>query len=418
MNKLTLNESIAIPSLINSQSVAIEYIRNWFMSQWDIDFFKKVHINDRFMLHEFKESNFDKLKSLRMEKPSLAITPDAITEFNRDHIDTHQGGLDLQLIRGRLKNHFFKDPTRNMYLGISLQQLSFTVNFKVRVDSRAEQMDLLSYMNIAYRIGSSQGEYIDLDMHIPYDLILYVARDSGFEIENNRIKDTINFISYLNQYSILPIIYKYRENTGRCEYFIRLSELYSHISCMDQINPDDGEKINRISTNYSLNMNVELKFPAPKIFTYYSSNEHSHVVLSNSENPTFDVFKICLPDIPEYNDKKWDRLLITEWCRDSKDEKIIDFNNLDIFTENSKIRTIIIDSIKKNIPPSIFIEFKLYNNGNEILYDIDWNTLSINIISPIVDDVVNIGIYIDKNYLNNVIIANDKLNEYRYNISK
>ena len=62
------------------------------------------------------------------------------------------------------------------------------------------------------------------------------------------------------------------------------------------------------------------------------------------------------------------------------------------------------------ISPSIFMNIKLYNNGNNISYNIDWNTFKIHTNVPIYNHNVQIVLYTDMEYVKSVVFNQENFN--------
>ncbi|MGL5327989.1 MAG: hypothetical protein ACRDD7_01890 [Peptostreptococcaceae bacterium] len=406
-----LYSSISIPSTIHSYSIAVEYMKKWFLDKFKNNYFKTVHLDGR---HVFDEArNFDMIKSLKKLKPSVAITPQLEFDFNRDTLDLYQFGLKHYSRRSKLETSFFKDLDKNMYLSVSMEALQMNFNYRIRLSTRAQQVDLYKYINMACRIGATQGEDIDIDYHIPYSMILQVANDAGFEIKDNRIINVVEFVTYLNSHSIIPVLYKYRTVNGKSEFFLRFKDIYMHINSLTPLSADDGESEGQLRSNYIIDMNVTLRMPTVKMYNYYSVETHDimdNIELSDEAN--VGLFGIKIPNIPEKNEKGWNEYLTTEFfCDNNKDNLVINFKEL---FEGGDLERIISHTNDIHISPSIFIDFKLFNNGDELSYDINWDTQIMTSHEIPVSKITNISVYVDSNYLHKQIINIDELNKDRY----
>lgn len=410
-NKIkTLHSSICVPSTIHAYSLGMQYIQDWFFSKFSKNYFKTIHIDQKHVLDDFRKSS-DMYKNLKKLKPSVSITPQLSFEFDRDNIDLYNAGLDTYVKRHRLDNAFLKDRKNNVYLGIELEQLEINFNFRIRVSTRAQQIDLYKYLNLALRIGSTQGKDVDMDFHIPYSLMIQLAQDVGFSVTDNKIDEPLKFLSYLNNNSAFPILYKLRTINGKNEFFIRLNDVYVHLSCLDMINADDGERENMLYTNYIMEFTVVLKIPAPKMYIYYSMEEHDKISSIENENENrIGLYNIKIPDIPEMNDKGWGQYIITSYYADERGVVTeIDFKEL---IQGSELEKIIEYTKSIYISPNIFIDFKLFNNGIKIDYDIDWDNMKIKTKLPIVDNLIDISLYVDLNYMKEQMIT---INGEKYN---
>lgn len=405
-----LFSSLCIPSSANSYGIAIEYMRNWFLSNFDNDYWKTVYVDGKFILDDFRQFNHhDSIKKL---KPSLSIIPQVSFDYDREKIDLYQGNLRQLIRRSKAESSFFKDENKNMFIGLMMEQLQMNFTFRMRVSSRAQQVELYKYIQMAFRIGSTQGEYIDIDFHIPDSLILQLAKDAGFDVRDSKIKNVLSFVKYLNSNSILPILYKYRNINGRNEFFLRLPNMYTHISCLDYPSADDGEREGMIFNNFMIDMNVVLKMPTPKAYSYYSLEKHDtikHIDSTMSGSP--NVLSIQLLDIPEKNSKGWDKFITTEYQdEDLTNPLIIDFGEL---FENSDILQIIKYNNSIYISSNIFIDFQIYNNGKKIDYAINWEELKLYTNQNMESITTSIAIYVDLAYINETIINLEQLNKDR-----
>ena len=408
-----LRSSLSIPSAMNSYSMAIEYMKNWFLSKFNNSYFKTIHIDGKHVLDDFR--TFNKTENLKKAKPSVAIIPRMDMEWDREGLDTYLYDKSQYIRRSKLESAFFKDRKRNMYLAIGLDQIKMDFNFRIRVSTRGQQVDLYKYMNMAFRIGATQDENIDMDFHIPYSLMLQVAKDAGFEIENERIKKPIEFVTYMNDHSVIPVLYKYRTINGKSEFFLRFREMYVHISCLDKLSADDGEREGMLNTNYMIDFNATVKMPSPKRYMYYSLEEHD-LIKGIELDDTIGLYNIKIPEIPETNEKGWQTLLTTECYEEDRSKPLsIVFKEL---LDDSDTGKVIENHINMKITPLLFIDFKLFNNGKEIEYDLDWNTYTMTTKEILEDKITNISIYVDLKYITNHIIQMNEMNDSRMKTSK
>jgi len=383
---------------------------NCFLSKFDVDYWKVVYVDGKFILDDFRKFNHH--DSIKTMKPSLSIVPQVTFEHDRERVDLYQGSLHQLINRSREDSAFFKDRDKNMFVSLMMEQLQMNFTFRMKVSSRAQQVELYKYIQMAFRIGSTQGEYIDIDFHIPYTLILQLAADSGFEIIDEKIKNVLSFVKYLNEHSILPILYKYRNVNGKNEFFIRMPNMYAHISCQDAPSADDGDREGMIFNNFMIDMNVILQMPMPKAYSFYSLKPPDiikHIDTNDTGSPA--VISIELMNYPEKNSKGWDKFITTDYYEENIIKPlVIDFAEL--FDDSEILRTIKYNN-NIQISSSIFIDFIINNNGKIIPYTIDWKELKLNTDTVVISENTNIAIYIDLGYINDTIINLTELNEDR-----
>jgi hypothetical protein len=236
-----LYKSLAMPSYVHGYSLAIEYMREWFINKFPEDFFKCIHINGKHVLDDWK--HFNNLNTKR-EKPMLAIVPTVDYDFDRDMLDLYGADQDMFLKRSNYQQSFLKDYDKEVFLAMQTRALRMNFGFKIRVATRSQQLDLFNRMEIWFRIGATQEDIISADFHVPYDIMLNIAKDLHYNIDeqNKTIVNITEFVSYLNAHSELPFIYKMRAINQKPEFFIRIKNLYLHLSTKDKLQMDDGER--------------------------------------------------------------------------------------------------------------------------------------------------------------------------------
>ena len=411
---IILKKYVSIPSTTHGYSIAIEYIRDWILSKFPENFFKTVHVNGKHVLADYRK--FKENQKRMIEKPALAIIPKMNPDYNRDNVDLIQGGLDLYTRRSvYCSQTFMSDDDNNIYLDMQMKQIQLPVDFRMRVKSRAQQLDLLEFVRIACRIGSTQGEYIDIDCHVPYDIMIAIAKDCGFQLivdeksGEYHIKDIVSFLRYLNSHSLLNFVYKFRTANGRNEFFIRLKNCYTHIACLDGISIDDGERQGTLDNNFHVDFSVTLTFPVPAIFVYNSKANHR--IFNKEPRDICALYQIVLTGPPEKDENNWSKYLTTQWVDPNKKLDTIEFESL---LENFDLKRVLKFTIDTGVSPQIFMNIKMYNGQHELPLYIDWEKYIIHCKKhDVLDEVSDIAIYVDLEYMNNTIANIDNLTNNR-----
>lgn len=407
-NDIALKRNISIPSIAHSYGLAVEFMRYWFLSQFEEGFFKSVYVDGKYIFDDFKE--FNQNMPIVKETPMLAIQPTINTEYDRDHVDLFEGGREVLTRRTKFFNTgFMQDYENNQFLGIRMKQIEMNFVFKIRVDTRSLQLDLLEYMRLAFRSGCTTGKYVNMDIHVPYEIMLNIAEDTGFEITNDchnrpRIVNICGFMKYLNSHSHIPFLYKFRSANGNSEFFIRMKDTFVRIYNLENIEKDDGEQVGMNNENFHLEMQCTLHFPAPAFYYYYTNKtlkkefeERNSLLRLYS----FDFDNIDPPDVDEHN---WRQYITTDYYFDKDEEKVIEFEEL---LSESKLLKVLHNHVESGLSPSIFLNIKIYNVHKESDIKIDWEKYKIIINSPIIENKVNITIYIDLEYFNNQLLLID-----------
>lgn len=405
-----LLKNLCVPSASHAYSVAVEFFKNWVLSKFDKNYFKTVYIDGKHLFDEFAKINEKEL--VKRGKPAIAIIPSLDINFNREGIDVTQHDLNYYARTFNHRETFFKDLSKDLYIGVSLDQLLFNFQVKVKLNTRAKQLDVMRYMKIAYKIGATSGYYMDMDMHVPYDMLFTLAEEVGFDVDydNKLIKEPFKFLSYLNSHSEIPFIYKLRSINNRPEFFLRASNMYVHIKVPD-INIDDGERQNQVSSNYYIEFSAEMRFPAPKIFCYFSMKTSNFMRFN--ENGQLKTYIINFSNIPNTNSKGWDQFISLSYEEEDKSKPLtIEFG--DIFAKDINIMRVIKACKDCHISPSAFLDFKVFNNNEEYLYDIDWDTLSLTTREPVEHILSSFIVYLNKEFFNDSLVTLD--NAYKKRI--
>lgn len=390
--------SITVPSNIHTYSVSMEYIKNWFLSKFKEGYFKHIHIDGKHVFDDFRRFRLDRANKL--QKPLLSITPRINFEYNRNNLDINLKNMNLFLNTGIVDRAFYKNFENNTFLGTDMEMLEVQYTFRIKLNTRAQQVDLYKYMKMAFSIGTTETKHIDIDYHIPNYMILQIAKDNGFEIENNKVKDIVSFISFINSKSELPIMCKYRGINGNSEFFVRFRDVTYHITLLEQLNADDGEREGQLETNFNIEMSIMCYIPTPRIYLYFSKNDKDIYVEPIEKDPLVEdvmTMRIELTRIPEVNDRGWNQYLITEHLNTNHSTLIEE--DISPLLKDIRIYDIVQSNNKLNISSDTFIEFKIYNAEKEIPYTMDWETCKIKFLNITTADITNIAVYIDTDYV-------------------
>ena len=407
LHKMRLNSDISVPSTIHGYSIGIEYMRKWFLDKFDKDYFKTIFVAGKSVFDDYRRLSRKEL--LTIEKPAVSINPALDVDYNRDFVDMYPGGLKMFAKRTcTYDKAFFSDYESNTYLAMHLRLMRINFNFRVRVKTRAQQIDVLEFMRIAFKNGSTHGEYVDMDFHVPKEIIICIARDNGFETdENGKVKDIIGFLQYLNAHSGFPFMYKLRTINGNNEFFIKVPSLFIHINCTDPLSIDEGERQGQLDNNFHIEMNCVLSLPVPQFYAYFT--DHTIELEKKLKRELLGLYNLSdVYQIPEINDKKWELLIKTDWVND---EKYLDTINFTELLDRPDFKRVIEHTKNIGLSPEVFLDIHLYNNFKEIYIEVDWDNFDIIVKSVLDSEQSSIAIYADRQYINEqLILLNDMYN--------
>lgn len=411
-----LYASLALPSYVHGYSLGIEYMYNWFKSKFPDDFFKGgIYIDGKYVLDDYKRLNEHYMKNIiKGENPRARMAPVVDYDWDREGIDLYQGPPQVYLRRSKYEDSFFKDYERELFLGMKTREMKMNVGFKVRVNSRSQQLDTFNRMELYCRNGATQYEYISVDFHIPKYIMLSIADKAGFEIKNSQVINVIEFINYLNRHSEIPFLFKMRAINQQPEFFIRINKLYTHISILDKLSLDDGERDGKLDLNFGIEMATILNMPIPHYFSYYSATPlTSDVKVVESNEGCVAIYSINIVDIPNVDENGWNIVAVTEYQTD-KGDKTIDLKP--IFAGDNPLNRAINHELTRGISPDRFIDIKVFRDDDiskEPEFKIDWKKMELEFRYPEDEEMLQIAIYYDHEYINELEIELGKYYDNR-----
>lgn len=425
-----LYKTMEVPSYVHGYSLAIEYMRNWFLSKFPRDknsptgsFFRTIYVNGAHVLDNWKNWNNYNIKR---EKPMLAIVPTLNSDYDRDNVDMYMGDANILLKRSKYQDSFIKDYQNKIFLYLQLREMEMNFAFRVRVNSRSEQLDLLNKMELWFRVGTTQKDNVSADFHIPSDIMYQIAKDAGFdfiEAENQQkdfskgiIKDLPEFIQYLNSHSTAPIIFKMRAINQKPEFFVRARNLFTHLAIRDKITIDDGERDGKLDTNYHLEMNVQLHMPVPYFYAYMNQIPiHDSISISETK-PALGIYTVNNYDIKPENDQGWPSITVSSYYAEPG-EQYIDISEL-FNSEKWPVAKVLKYDMNLDISPEGFLDVRvLHHHENNFIdgrvaqFHMDYRNLRITLDEELKEAMMyDIVIYADMKYVNSRLMTIENYN--------
>lgn len=400
-----LRTSVVLPSQQQAFAVCTEIMIEWFLSKYPEKFFNSIYVNGAHSFDEFRKfSTID--QQMRRTNPLLAVVPSIDASYNRDWIDSTPE-IPTLLRRTRFEGVFFSDIENNkgLHLQLMFKTIKMAFLFKMRLDTRAQELDMMEYIKVKHRAGYSETLTLDMDIHVPKPIISQIAFDNGFELnDGGSPKNPIEVLNYLNTHSLIPFMYKLRCSTGNDEYFIKVPDCTVHIKS-ELPSMDEGERQNSITTNYNIEFNVEVEMTAPYCYTYYSQKELQQY-LSNKPNldSAIIIMQAALTDVPPEDQNHWALLTTTEYGVDDEDlNKPLDINFKELFA-GTDIGLVLDYTQRIAISPAVFLNFIMFNDAKQLKYKMDWGKMVAHIDDGISVDRTVIGIYVNMKYVNDTII--------------
>jgi hypothetical protein len=380
-------------------------MKHWFNSKFEHkEFIKSEYIDGKYVYDDFRR--LSKSILLKRPKPSLTITPTIDWDYDNDKVDSYPYGLSLYTMTGKFRSAFFNDPDRDVYIGFNMETILMKFNFRLRVETRAQQLDLFKYMKVAHRVGFSDVKDADMDFHVPYPMMLQIAMDLGFETEctgdgYDQICNIPKFLKYLNRHSAIPFLYKYRTINGKHEFFLRMQRLTVNIR-PTEISADDGEREGQLTNNFNIELEAEVRFPAPRMYAYYSTGEHHlnkiYSTWDQSDGSPITIYAFKAIPIANENRYGWPLYMHTEYdLALTERDKPLEIDCSGII--EGDIGEVIKDTLETGVSPAVFFDMLIINGGEVVKGRMDWNTLTFHSINPVMDLANYVGIYVDMDYV-------------------
>lgn len=412
-----LHGNLVLPSYVHGYSLGIEYMHNWFRKGFDKDYFKGgIYIEGKHVLDDYTRlNNYSMRNIVKGQNPRARIGVEVDHDYDREGLDLYQAPPEVFLKRSKFQDAFFKDYERDMFLGFMPRGIRMNFNFKVRVNTKSQQLDVFNSMELNFRNGATQHEYLSADFHVPKHIMLYIANKAGFEIIDEEVVDIIEFIQYLNAHSDIPFLYKLRAINQQCEFFIRVNNLYTHIAVRDKLSVDNGERDGKLDYNFHVEMTAILEMPIPHYYAFYSPEPlQESVIVTESANTCVAIYSMNLLDIPLFDEHGWNHITTTDYSTDVGDTEM---DLSPIFGGDNSLARAINHDLTLGISPAKYINIKVYHDediARDVPIKMDWKRKTAVFLEPISrEEILHIAMYYDKQYINELDIELRNLKENR-----
>ena len=411
----SLKCDLFIPSYVHSLSIATEFIYNYVFSRFPQDYFKTIHVAGKHPFEDFRR--LEKGNLTVRENPAASLTYSIQYDFNDNNLDYNLLSVNKYLKKSQWQRSFFKCPSRGLYVGMDLEAMMINYNFRFKVYSRAQQLDLFNRLRKVFRLGCTETIDIDCDFHLDKSMTLAIAKEAGFNIDTStgEVLDPWNFTRFLNAHSQMPILYKLRLINQKYEYFLRMRNLPVHLDFQNPLDVDDGSQNGMTTTDFTVEFQIAMRFPAPRTFALYNEGKWHHGI-SVESNEGIKVYSMKVLDIPEENLKHWPMYGHSDYMAEEDETVVesIDIRELFKAPVDIKVDTslddIIQDAIDQFINPDTFIEIAVYTNDlaingtGRIPVLMDWEHRKIKLPHGITDRYFYLAIYIDREYVNSKVV--------------
>jgi hypothetical protein len=287
-----------------------------------------------------------------------------------------------------------------------------------------EQINLVHYFKNRVRQGYDMTVLAYMESFISRDIMYLLAKDAGFEdvfLEEpeNRKHTMCDFLSYVNNNSLYPVTVKYKNASGRHEFF-RYHPTYVNMA-ITGLSIDEPSKKNQVVDECYINFSLRCDFNTAGMYLYLSNNDAifaDDVTSPSIENEIkTDMVPIITPQ------RIYGRTLPNGWqvfttpAFDIDTDEIpypLDFSVL----LNTSLNEAVNYHKKHGIPLTTFMNIEILKNNRTMEierneYEIDWDNLTVYVNNCNILQEYRFILSVNTQYLNDLLSDIVKFKEER-----
>lgn len=419
--------SMAAASLAHTYGNIATFANSWLLSLFPPNYFKTNYINSTIAYRDFATYNNNRKEFVKKQKPMILLRPRIEMDI-QDELPINQTYLAQRIYdinnddieTGNLQNFFFdKDNKRQIQFLLNALRINFDVT--ILVETQMEQINLAHYFKNRVRQNWEITKIVGLESYISRDIMYLLAKDAGFDdvfttSEESRIGE---FLSYVNNNSLYPVTLKYKNASGRHEFF---RYHHSHVNmAITGLSIDDPSKKGFVADECAINFSLRCDFNTAGLYVYLSNNDTvfeefekeglyeglDSIKLVNVTTPQV-IFNRTLPN-------GW-RIFTTPAFDIDTDERPypLDFSVL----LNTSLNEAVSFHKKHGIPLTTFMGVEVLKNNRTMEeekneYYIDWDNLTLYVNNCVINHEYRFILYVNTEYLNNLLADIVKFREER-----
>lgn len=271
--------SMAAASLAHTYGNIATFANSFLLSLFPPKYFKTNYITSTIAYRDFATFNNNRKEFIKKQKPMLIMRP-RIEMDVQDELPINQTYLAQRIYdinnddieTGNLQNFFF-DQDNKRQIQFLLNALRITFDVTLVVETQMEQINLAHYFKNRVRQNWEMTQVVGLESYISRDIMYLLAKDAGFAdvfttSEENRIGE---FLSYVNNNSMYPVTIKYKNASGRHEFF---RYHHSHVNMnITGLSIDDPSKKGMVADECLINFTFRCDFNTAGMYVYLSNND-------------------------------------------------------------------------------------------------------------------------------------------------
>ena len=271
--------SMAAASLAHTYGNIATFANSFLLSLFPPNYFKTNYITSTIAYRDFATFNNNRKEFIKKQKPMIIMRP-RIEMDMQDELPINQTYLAQRIYdinnddieTGNLQNFFF-DQDNKRQIQFLLNALRITFDVTLVVETQMEQINLAHYFKNRVRQNWEMTQVVGLESYISRDIMYLLAKDAGFAdvfttSEESRIGE---FLSYVNNNSMYPVTIKYKNASGRHEFF---RYHHSHVNMnITGLSIDDPSKKGMVADECLINFTFRCDFNTAGLYVYLSNND-------------------------------------------------------------------------------------------------------------------------------------------------
>lgn len=422
--------SMASASMAHTYGNIATFIDHWLLDLFPKNYFKTNYINSTIAYRDFATYNNNRKEFIKKQKPMLILKP-RIEIDTQDELPINQTYLANRIYdvmnddidTGNLQT-FFDDRDNKRYIQFLLNSLRITFDVTIVVETMMEQINLVHYFKNRVRQGYDMTVLAYMESFISRDIMYLLAKDAGFEdvfLEEpeNRKHTMGDFLSYVNNNSLYPVTVKYKNASGRHEFF-RYHPTYVNMA-ITGLSIDEPSKKNQVVEECYINFSLRCDFNKAGMYLYLSNNDA--IFADDVTNPSIEN-EIKTDMVPIITPQRiYGRTLPNGW-------QVFTTPAFDIDTDerpypldfsvllNTSLNEAVNYHKKHGIPLTTFMNIEILKNNRTMEierneYEIDWDNLTVYVNNCNILQEYRFILSVNTQYLNDLLSDIVKFKEER-----
>lgn len=422
--------SMASASMAHTYGNIATFVNHWLLDLFPKNYFKTNYINSTIAYRDFATYNNNRKEFIKKQKPMLLLRP-RIEIDTQDELPINQTYLANRIYdvmnddidTGNLQT-FFDDRDNKRYIQFLLNSLRITFDVTIVVETLMEQINLVHYFKNRVRQGYDMTVLAYMESFISRDIMYLLAKDSGFEdvfLEEpeNRKHTMGDFLSYVNNNSLYPVTVKYKNSSGRHEFF-RYHPTYVNMA-ISGLSIDEPSKKNQVVEECYINFSLRCDFNTAGLYLYLSNNDA--IFADDVTNPSIDN-EIKTDMVPIITPQRiYGRTLPNGWQIFTTPAFDIDTDERPYPLEfsvllNTSLNEAVNYHRKHGIPLTTFMNIEILKNNRTMEierneYEIDWDNLIVYVHNCNILQEYRFILSVNTMYLNDLLADIVKFKEER-----